>query len=104
MYSMMEKYIQANKLGNEFSRALSNRRVLGLIGLSLNVTESKNNFIRKDKEIRVIICEKNYQKAISKFEFRYLRTHWKIFFLLAKHKCAFGVYMMALLIQRLRKN
>lgn len=100
LFFAFEQYIVINKLGDDFYESLNNRIALAIIGLGLNIVNADKN-VKKVKEIKNIISSPRYRQAYKQLTLRYFPLHWKIFFAFAKHNCAFGVYIMLLVMRML---
>ena len=87
---MIEEWIKP--LGkNSLLNALSQRRALSLLGLGLNVTFSGKSIKEQIKELNNIINNDKYREAIYSLPISKLGLKWKVFYTLAKNKCAIGV-------------
>ena len=104
LFDYLDQCIQRDNLGMEYIQALNNRIVLSLIELGINEMGCRGSWIDKVKGINEIIISNRYRAAIETFEYRYLSIHWKIFFKLAEIKCAFGVYGLLCIIQKIRRR
>lgn len=102
LFDYLNQCIQREKLGSEYIQALNNRIVLSLIELGINEMGRQCSWVKKVSGIREIIITNRYRTAIKTFDYEYLPVHWKIFFKLAEIKCAFGVFGLLLVIQKLR--
>ena len=102
LFDILLDHIDDNDLDDSFRIALNNRIVFSLIALGLNETEkhddSRNIICRIDR----IIQAERYKKAIAHFDAHYLPIYWRLFFSCAKHGCAVGVYLLLLVIQKIR--
>lgn len=106
-FDLMENYICENKLSKNYKQALNNRIVFSIIGMGRNELNSNHRVHIKVMRIKNILYSERYKKAIVDMNFKYLSMPWKVFFKLAKERCAFGVYlllsMMSLIIIFKRK-
>ena len=100
LFSIIEKHIKENNLGDEFYSALDNRISLAIIGLGLNAMNADKG-IKKVKEIKNIISSPRYRLAYKNLTLRYFPIHWKVFFAFAKYNCALGLYIMLKAIKML---
>ena len=87
---------------NNYYIAFNNRITLSLIVLGINEFNSEKSIYGKVQGIKTVVCSKRYRDAIQKLDFKYLPVHWKVFFGLAKYRCVVGVYLMIIIIQKLR--
>lgn len=104
MFENIQLFINENELDGEFQIALNNRIALSLINNSLNVTSPRQigSFEEKIKHLGEILHHKTYHSALSDLKTKFLPLHWKIFFLFCKWKFSYGVYFLALIMQKLR--
>lgn len=102
LFCLIQKHLDTHALDATFYEALSNRIVLSLIPLGINVMESRHGFRKKVSSIREIIRSQDYRGAISAFKTGFLPLHWKVFFTLAKWNCSVGIYLLLLVIQKIR--
>ena len=102
LFNIMESYIHDNKLNYKFKLGLQNRIALSAIGLGLNVIISDKDVINKIKEIKHIISTERYKKAVRQLEIKHMPIHWKVFFLYAKMNFSFGLYILLMIMNKLR--
>lgn len=101
LFEIMKEYIEIRNMPMEYRRALDNRICLSILGLGLNICESNNSFIWKIREIKRIINMGMYREAYSRLYLSNLSYKWKVFYGFAKYNCAFGIYMMLIIIRRI---
>lgn len=104
LFKIMGQYIEEKELGDSYTQALNNRISLSIIGLGLKELSSNNSNLHKIRMIKNIINNDNYRKSIKTLPLEYMPVHWKSFFALAKLNSAVGVYVMLILMNRLRKR
>lgn len=104
LYVRIQEYIERNNLPESFCLALSNRICLGLIGLGTNLAQSHEPIKEKFRELKLVLCDPVYQKAINRLELCYFPIKWKLFFFFAKHCCVLCLYLMLCVINYLRRN
>lgn len=104
LFSYMEVYIKANHLDATFQQAWNNRIALSIVGLGLNIMQSKMSGLNKVREIKKIICSPEYRKAYKQLTLKYFPLHWKIFYGCAKYKCGLGVYLLLMCIRKVIGN
>ena len=104
LFSYMESYIKENDLGTTFQQALDNRIALSVVGLGLNIMQSKTSEINKVREIKQIISSPKRRKVYKQLTLKYFPLHWKIFYGCAKYKCAVGVYLLLMCIRKVIGN
>lgn len=104
LFSDINSFISANKLPTDYKNALNNRIALSTINNILSIT-SKNNassYLEKIAHIKTLLNNSVYFKALEQLELKYLPIHWKLFFIVAKIRSAFGVYYLGILMHKLR--
>lgn len=94
MYDIIQKYVDDNKLGDEYQQGLSNRIALGIIGLGMNELRSGESEKSKRKALKTIMDEPRFAKAIKKLDISAMPIHWKTFFFFCKTHYVFGVYTL----------
>lgn len=106
LYSKMESFLNEKKLGIEYKIALSNRISLNTLGLGLNTISRGNNHsvIKQVNDIKVLLNNKLIKRSLEQFELKHCSVMWKTFFFFAKNRLAFGLYMMLMSIEVLRKT
>ena len=100
LFGYMQQYILDNNCNEKYRIALNNRISLSIIGLGMNIL----NGDQKIREIKKIISEEAYRRAIKQLTLKYFPMHWKGFFWLAKINNAIGVYMLLACIKKIRGN
>lgn len=104
LFNYLNQCIQKENLGTEYIQALNNRIVLSLIELGINEIEQQCSWTGKVRGIKEIIVTNRYRTAIETFEYGYLPIHWKIFFKLAEIECAWGIFLLLSVIQKIRRG
>ena len=104
LFSYMEVYIKANDLDATFQQAWNNRIALSIVGLGLNIMQSKMSGLNKVREIKKIISSPEYRKAYKQLTLKYFPLHWKIFYGCAKYKCGLGIYLLLMCIRKVIGN
>ena len=104
LFELIKTYIDEHHLSQEYYDALDNRVALSLIGLGLNIVNSDLSIIKSISLISQILDSPIYVKAYQKLKYEYLPLHWRIFFLFAKGRFSFGVYMMLKIIKHLKNR
>lgn len=102
LYTMMENHIQKNNLDESFQLALSNRIALSLIGMGLNTVCSNKSKIEQYKELKLILKDQKIGLSLKKLELKYFPFHWKMFFYFAKKNSVFLVYLILILMNKMR--
>lgn len=101
LYRRMTAYIAERNLPSVYTKALRNRRALGMLGLGLNIVSADLPIIRKLHLIREILIDERYIQAYRELEFRFFPIHWKVFYGCAKYKITIGVYALLKVIQKI---
>lgn len=104
LFELIKTYIDEHNLSNDYYDALDNRIALSLIGLGLNIVNSDSSLIKNVNLISQILNSPIYIRAYQKLKYKYLPLHWRIFFLFAKFKFSFGVFMMLKVIKYLKNH
>lgn len=99
LFYLMQEYIDENNLPSNYQAALNNRIALSIVGLGLNIMSCDCRAAEKIKMIKEIIKSERYKKAYKDLCFIYFPVHWKLFYQLAKHGNATGVYLLLKAIQ-----
>ena len=102
LYQLITKHVDDRDLDDSFHTALSNRIALNLVGLGTNEMESEGSAGSKIGRIRELLSKPHYRTALKKLDLAPLPIHWKIFFLGAMVGCAWSVYLLLLVIQKIR--
>lgn len=102
LFSVIRQHLDKHRLDDAFYEALSNRIALSLIPLGINEVERKGNAAAIVRGIRTIICDPDYRVAIAGLDINLLPIHWKVFFICARMNWAAGVYLLLVIIQKLR--
>ncbi|MGM0874227.1 MAG: glycosyltransferase family 2 protein [Bacillota bacterium] len=106
LYSRMESFLNEKKLGEEFQVALSNRISLNTLGLGLNTISkgNKHSMINQVNDINKVLNNNRIKRSLEQFELKHCSIIWKTFFFFAKNGLAFGLYLMLISIEVLRKS
>lgn len=102
LFQILDDYISKNQLDECYRQALSNRIALSIIALGINIVSSKKNVVLQIAEIKQIITDKLYVDAICTLNKKYFPLYWKIFFSYVKNRNALGVYLLLIVIQKIR--
>lgn len=103
LYSKLYEYIEEYKCDQTYTSALNNRRCVNIIGIGMNLLNSDGS-VNKYKEIKRILNNSDFISAIKMLDLKYFAAHWKVFFLFAKYRFAFGVYSMIRIIKYLKNR
>ena len=102
MFHLIRSHIQRNEPGEDFSRALSNRIALSLISLGINEAENRAGARAVVRGLRSILRDEEYRSAVRELDLSPMPIHWKGYFLCARLGCAWGLYALLLVIQKIR--
>lgn len=102
LFNIMSNYIVDNNLDNSYTQALNNRISLSIIGLGLNELSNSESHLKKIKKIKNIINDKAYRKASKTLTLKYFPFYWKVFFLFVKMSFATPVYILLLIMNKIR--
>lgn len=101
LYAMVESFVEKEKLGFQFQRALKNRISLGIIGLGLNELYTNASLYTKYVRLKSILTDKRYTEAVKELQLHYFPIHWKLFFFFAKNSMALPLLFMLMIIKRI---
>ncbi len=102
LFSLIRQHLEWHDLDETFHQALSNRIALSLIPLGINEAENKAGPAAVIRGLRTIIRDPEYRAALGKLDFSRLPIHWRLYFTCARLNCAEGVYLLLLVIQKIR--
>lgn len=100
LFSDMRSYIEKERCGSDFEKALQNRISLSIIGLGLNALALPNR--EALREIRRILSGKEYRAAVKTLPMRYFPLHWRVFFACCKLNLANGVFLLLKCMERIK--
>jgi len=106
LYTRMESFLYEMNLGENYKIALSNRISLNTLGLGLNTISRGTNpsIIKQIKGIKELLNNNRTKRSLEQFDLKNCSMIWKTFFFFAKKRLAFGLYMMLISIEVLRKT
>ena len=102
-YKLLNDYIDRYKLGDEYKRALNNRKALSCMDLSRNVMNSDFTVLKKYKMLGNILAEVSRAGYYNDFPFYELSLKWKIYHGLCHKRITIGVYIMTWLGEYIKK-
>ncbi len=104
LFENIESFIKENNLDLSFSTALNNRIALSVINNALSITSPhlEMHISNRIKQLKKVLNNAKYATAIKQLNLKYLPLHWKIYFLLSKKKSVISVYLLTLLIRKIR--
>ena len=104
-YKMIRRQLEHENRSEVFFEALSNRIVLGLIGLGLSLIGDENiTVLDKRSELKRFLNMPQYQKTLRKFGIDDLPIHWRVFFFSLQHNMYFVVLILLYTMNRLRSK
>ncbi len=105
LYIRINKVLKENNASEDFYKALSNRRALSLISLTLGISNSKNEKLKtKLRYIKHILKDGDWAQSIKKLKLKHMPIHFKAFYICAKMKWVFGLFIFGKLMNKLRKS
>lgn len=106
LYTRMENFLNEKKLEENYKIALGNRISLNTLGLGLNTISRGTNpsIIKQIKDIKELLNSSRMKRSLEQFDLKNCSMIWKTFFFFAKKRLAFGLYMMLISIEVLRKT
>ncbi len=103
LFSLIEKILTEKNESEDFYEALQNRIALSIIGDGLNEISAPASPKEIKKNLKDILCNKTYSKALKQLSIKEMPLHWKAFFICAKMKFAGGVYLLLRYMEKARK-
>jgi len=100
LYGLIENLIEKYDMPPEFVTALSHRISLNLLGAGINITNSDKKFRDKHRELSSILHDARIKDHLKALPLGYFPLHWKALFFFVKHKWAFCMLLMLVVIKR----
>jgi len=100
-FELINRLIKSKE--STFHMALQNRIAISILGLALTELGSNRSSWNQIQNLKTILSEPTYKKALQGFNLDYLPLQWKLFYNLAKRQSAVGVYALTLAIRILQK-
>lgn len=100
LFCRMRNSILSNEQSPDLLQALNNRISLSIIGLGLNAIACPNR--KAIAEIREILSDPDYRKAVKTLPMRYFPPHWWVFFLCCKLRLTYGVFLLLKCMERMK--
>lgn len=104
LFEIMEKYIQSENLDHTYILALNNRMALSIIGVGLNILSSNESVYKKLQELNRTLSIFKYKNAVKQLSIKHMPIHWKAFFVFAKINFAMGIYLLFVIMNKLRRK
>lgn len=102
MFHLIREHIREHSLDETFHHALSNRIALSLIQLGINEAENRAGAPAVVRGLKWILRDEEYRRAVRELDLSPMPIHWKAYFLCAKLGWAWGLYVLLLIIQKIR--
>ena len=104
-FNYMKDFINENKLGEDFVKALNNRICTSVLGTGLVECYKDNNIseINKVNRIKNLLNDEYIDSAYKGLELRYFPIHLRFFYFFNKYKLAIPSYLMLKSIGTLKK-
>jgi len=98
----MYHIIKSQKLDSSFVAALNNRIALNVLGIGLNCVQDDAGFFEKRRIIKKALKNKRRGEALKQLSLKNMPIYWKAFFFSARHKLAFALSVMLVVIMKTR--
>lgn len=95
--------IEKNYDSNDFKKALDSRIALSTINVVLSLTNKGINSSAYS-DIKLMINSDRYKKSFKSLEIKYLPISYKFFFYSCRFKLRIPIYLMGLIMNKLRKG
>ena len=102
MFNLIRQHICAHELDETFAMALSNRVALSLIPLGINEAENRDGAVAVVRGLKRLVHDEEYHDALCSLDLRTMPIHWKLYFLCAQMGWVWGLYILLLVIQKIR--
>jgi glycosyltransferase EpsH len=91
-------------LNEKQQKALNHRISFTTINVLLSTTSSSNGLSRSEqiKSINLLLSNKKIKTALKKLSLKPLKIHWKLFFFLVKFKQATLLYLIMIVIRKIK--
>lgn len=106
LYVLIEQFLDQHRLGEEYYTALKYRKGLNTLGFGLNTISKSNeaNASEKIQMIRLFLNDDAHQESFKCMNMKQLPFIWKTFYACAKKRYAFGLYIMLVVMEQLRRK
>lgn len=104
LFENIQSFINDNNLDTSFHKALQNRIALSVINNALSVSSPfvKLGIFSRLTQLKKVLTHKKYQIALAQLEVKHLPIYWKAYFFLGRKKIVAPLYMVTLLIRKIR--
>ena len=103
LFSIIEKFIQENRLNVLYTEAFNNRVALSILGIGLNEVASKKN-TTAIHNISDYLASSRYRNAVKDIDLKKLPLPWKTLLFFAKHRMSILVYMELCAIKMIKRH
>lgn len=104
LFALYNQIIESEHLEKEYSDRLSNRIAVSIIGVGLQELLATHSARKKIHNIRLVIRDDEYKKALHKLSLKYMPFYWKVFFFMCRIQSAEVVYMLLLAVRKLKQR
>lgn len=102
VYDKILGFIEANQLDQRYTAALNNRIALNVLGLGLNCLRDGASCLEKFKRLNRVITVPHRKAALKQLPLKHMPLHWKLFYFSAKHRLTVLLYILLLVIAKLK--
>ena len=104
LYDLMLNHLDEWSLPMIYKEALDNRIAIGVLGLGLNQTHSKDTLFQGGQHLKKMLKTPRYEKALGQLKISAMPVSWKVFFTLAKLHLTTLLFVMLKIIEYLRTH
>ena len=104
LYHVFEEYINGSGRSDVYMPAFFNRVACGMIGLGLNEAANPEGLMATTRRLNMILGKPLYRQAFSQLDTVSCPIHWKLFFVLCRHRMGFSLALLLKLIHYLRSR
>lgn len=101
LFGRMAAYVSQNGNAPEAVRALQRRRALSVIFLGLNMLDAPEPPRAQRRAIRELLERDWCRAALAELPLAPLPLHWKVFFITARLRAVFGLYLLLRTIKKI---
>ena len=102
LFDLIHAHLQTHQMEPLFYQSLNNRIALSLIQLGINEMECQAKAPVIIRNLRAILCDPVYRRAIMQLDISPMPIHWKVFYICARRDCSMAVYALLAIIQKIR--
>jgi len=106
LYFLIYKFLDDKNLGNDYYSALNNRFALTLLNNCLSISNPRYDVSLSIKfnDVKLILTDRAYKKAIKSLNIFYLPLIWKLFFWFGKRGYFRACLLMTLAYRKLKQK